>query len=81
MSLVRDAIEALKKVILMEDRIRSMSGKIERLAAEMVEMDKRLVAMEAKFELMVQMAAGGRRGGSQPDGAALRMLDADLADK
>ncbi len=59
--MIKEIIDALKKVILIEERVQSLSDKTLRLASEVQDIDKRLVALEAKFDLMIQIA-GSRNG-------------------
>lgn len=46
MSVVGDAITAIKKVLLLEDRIQSQGRKLEQLSTIVVDMDKRLAHLE-----------------------------------
>ncbi|HET6379107.1 MAG TPA: hypothetical protein VFG05_12500 [Methylocella sp.] len=50
MSGIGDALKAIKKAILLEERITSQSRKLEELAQNVVEMDKRLSALEGRME-------------------------------
>ena len=60
MSAVGDALKAIKKAILLEERITSQSKKLEQLTLNIVEMDKRLAALEGKMEgFLVAAAAFG----------------------
>jgi hypothetical protein len=64
MSAIGEALTALKKVILLEDRITSQGRKLEQLANIVVDIDKRLAAMEGRLEgFMVAASAfgGGQR--------------------
>jgi hypothetical protein len=56
-----DALKAIKKAILLEERITSQSRKLEQLALNVVEMDKRLSALEGRMEgfLAADSAFGG----------------------
>jgi hypothetical protein len=44
-----DALKAIKKAILLEERIASQSRKLELLALNLVEMDKRLANLEGRM--------------------------------
>ena len=61
MSAIGDALKAIKKAILLEERIASQSRKLEQLAENVVEMDKRLAALEGRMEgfLAAASAFGG----------------------
>lgn len=77
--MIKDVIEALKKVILIEERLQSLSGKTEKVAVQVQDMDKRLVAMEAKFDLLMQMASG--RGFAAVNERPPRRLSANGVDE
>ena len=65
MSWARDAVAALRKMILIEDRIVQLSDQMRRLAELYGNLDRRLVRLEAKFELLERL--GGARGRSLPE--------------
>ena len=50
MSAVSDALKAIKKVILLEERLTSQSKKVEQLALHLIDIDKRLAALEGRME-------------------------------
>jgi hypothetical protein len=64
-SAIGEALAALKKVILLEDRISSQGKKIEQLATIVVDIDKRLAAMEGRMEGFMA-AASAFGGGGRP---------------
>lgn len=72
MSALGEALAALKKVILLEDRISSQGKKIEQLAMIVVDIDKRLAAMEGRMEGF--MAAASAFGGGM---RAATVIDPD----
>ncbi|MGH7119347.1 MAG: hypothetical protein ACREFP_10240 [Acetobacteraceae bacterium] len=59
MSLYGEAIAAIKSVILIDERIQSMMGKVDRLADEVRALKERLVRLETIVEV------------TRPDGAIL----------
>ena len=61
MSWARDTLEALKRIILLEDRIRRLTEESQRLIDKCQDLDRRLIRMEAKFELLERMATPSRR--------------------
>jgi hypothetical protein len=61
MGWTRDALAAIKRIILIEDRITTLSKQAEELMEVCKDLDRRLVRLEAKFELLERMAAPGRR--------------------
>lgn len=62
MSAVGDALKALKTAMLLEERISGQAKKVEQLALAVVEMDKRLAALEGRMEgfMAAASAFGGR---------------------
>ncbi len=70
--MIKEAVEALKKVILIEERLQSLAGKTEKLAVQVEDMDRRLIAVEAKFDLLTRMAAS--RAGHPPESTGGRGL-------
>jgi hypothetical protein len=61
-SAIGDALKALKTAILLDERISSQARKVEQLALSVVEIDKRLAALEGRMEgfLAAASAFGGR---------------------
>jgi hypothetical protein len=57
----RDAFEALRQIVLIDNRINSLSDGVKELAVKCQELDGRLIRVEAKFELLETMAAPRRR--------------------
>ncbi len=61
MSWARDAVSAIRKIVLIEDRMESLTLQVRHLADGYIDLDRRLVRLEAKFDLIEKMAAPGRR--------------------
>ena len=61
MSWPRDAFEVLRQMVLIENRITTMTDTVKELAVACQEMDRRLIRLEAKFELLERMATPSRR--------------------
>ncbi len=61
MSWAVDSLVAIKKIILLEDRIKNLSEQSQRLLDTCQDLDRRLIRLEAKFELLERMAAPARR--------------------
>jgi hypothetical protein len=57
----RDAVSAIRKIVLIEDRMESLTVPVRHLADGYTDLDRGLVRLEAKFELIGKMAAPGRR--------------------
>jgi hypothetical protein len=51
MSWITDAVQALKKIIIIEDRVSSMAEDLKKMAERLYEMDKRVLKLETKFEV------------------------------
>jgi hypothetical protein len=65
-SAIREALKAIKKAILLEQRITSQSKKLEQLALNVVEMDKRLAALEGRMEGLLAAASAFGSGARRP---------------
>ena len=61
MSWARDAVAAIRKIVLIEDRVEALTAQVKHLADGYTDLDRRLVRLEAKFDLIEKMAARGRR--------------------
>ena len=55
-----EAFTAIRKIVLIEDRITALADRLERLANSCTELDRRLLRIEAKFELVEQLGSMGR---------------------
>jgi hypothetical protein len=60
-SWTHDALAAIKRIILMQDRIAALSRQTAELMEVCKDMDRRLVRIEPKFELLERIAAPVRR--------------------
>ncbi len=61
MSWARDALVSLKKIILLEERIANLTEQSKQLMDTCGDLDRRLIRLEAKFELLERMAAPATR--------------------
>lgn len=61
MSWATEAFGAIRKIILLEDRVERLATHVDSLAEVFQDMDRRLVRLEAKFELIEKAALSGRR--------------------
>jgi predicted nuclease with TOPRIM domain len=66
MSWARDALVALKRIMMLEDRIASLTEQSKRLMDTCQDLDRRLIRLEAKFELLERMATPRRRALPDP---------------
>ncbi len=60
MTTMADVVKALREVIVMNGRVTSLAGAVERLASESVETRERLVRVETVLELTLGTRRGGR---------------------
>jgi hypothetical protein len=71
---ITDALKAIKKAILLEERISSQGKKLEQLAENVIEMDKRLTLLEGRmdgfFSAATAFGAGARRQAKLIEAAA-----------
>jgi hypothetical protein len=56
-----DAYAAIRKIVLLEDRMENLAKHVDSLATSFGELDRRLIRLEAKFELLERMASPSRR--------------------
>jgi hypothetical protein len=61
MSWATDAYAAIRKIVLLEDRMEALATRVDGLATSFGELDRRLIRLEAKFELLERMASRPRR--------------------
>lgn len=56
-----EALAAIRKMVLIEDRINTLAELVKHLADDNVELDRRLLRLEAKFELIERLGGAGRK--------------------
>ena len=56
-----DALAAIRKIVLIEDRINDLTEHVKALADSYSELDRRLLRMEAKFELIERMGSSSTK--------------------
>jgi hypothetical protein len=56
-----DSLAAIKRIILLEDRIKTLTEQTQNLLDTCRDLDRRLIRLEAKFELLERMATPRRR--------------------
>lgn len=66
MTLYGDALAAVKSVILIDERVQGLTGKMDRIADELRHMSARLTRLETIIEI------------ARPDGAVLRVAAAPV---
>jgi len=62
MSWATNAYAAIRKIVLLEDRMENLTHQVDDLATSFTDLDRRLIRLEAKFELLERMATPSRRG-------------------
>ncbi len=67
MSAVTDALATLKTVFLLEERVTTQARKVERLADQVAEIDRRLARLEGQMQGFVAGAAAFGAGPRHPD--------------
>jgi hypothetical protein len=61
MSLYGDAIAAIRSVILIDERVKSQSQRLDRMADEIVALKERVIRLEAIIEVALQSRPAPRR--------------------
>ena len=61
MSWVADALKALKKVILIEEKVTALASDVKQLVVRYQDLSERLARIEGKFEAYERVAAAGQR--------------------
>ena len=61
MSWPREALEALRQIVLIDHRVNELTDRVKEIAVTCQELDRRLNRLEAKFELLERMATPSRR--------------------
>lgn len=61
MSWATDALAAVRRIVLLEDRINTLTDQSKKLLDACTDLDRRLVRLEAKFELLERMATSRGR--------------------
>jgi hypothetical protein len=56
-----EALAAIRKIVLIEERVNALGEQVKRLADAYLELDRRLLRIEAKFELIERISAGQRK--------------------
>jgi hypothetical protein len=57
----REALEALRQIVLIDHRVNELTDRVKEIAVTCQELDRRLNRLEAKFELLERMATPSRR--------------------
>jgi len=57
MTWASESLAAIKRIILLEDRIKTLTEQSKQLMDACQDLDRRLIRLEAKFELLERVAA------------------------
>ena len=60
MSWASEAVGAIRKIVLIEDRMDRVANQLDQLADNCQDLDRRLLRVEAKFELIEKVATTRR---------------------
>jgi hypothetical protein len=60
-SWVSEVYTAIRRIILLEDRVENLTAQVKDLADSCAESDRRLIRHEAKFELIEHVGGAARR--------------------
>ena len=60
MSWAGEAVAAIRKMVLIEDRMNGLTDQVRKLAESYNELDRRLLRVEAKFELIEHLGSSRR---------------------
>ena len=60
MSWAGEAVAAIRKMVLIEDRMNGLTEQVRKLAESYNELDRRLLRVEAKFELIEHLGSSRR---------------------
>jgi ubiquinone biosynthesis protein UbiJ len=65
-SWVSEVYTAIRRIILLEDRVENLTAQVKDLADSYAELDRRLIRLEAKFELIERIGGAARRALPEP---------------
>lgn len=65
MSWASEALQAIRKLVLIEDRMERLANHTDKLAIKCQELDLRMARIEGKFELLESAAMSSRGGRRQ----------------
>ena len=66
MSWAGEVYAAIRKTILLEDRVENLTAQVKALANSYAEWDRRLIRLEAKFALIEHVVGAARRALPEP---------------
>lgn len=61
MTWASEAIGAIRKIVLLEDRMERLAGQVDALAEICRDLDRRLIRLEAKFDLIEKIGTARQR--------------------
>ncbi len=69
MSWASEAVGAIRKIVRIEDRVERVANQVNQLAETCQDLDRRLVRLEAKFELLEKVATTRQRSLREKSGS------------
>ncbi len=69
MSWATEALGAIRKIVLIEDRVERVAHQVNQLAETCQDLDRRLVRLEAKFDLLEKVATTRQRSLREKSGS------------
>ena len=67
MSWAGEVYAAIRKIVLLEDRVENPTAQVKALADSYAELGRRLIRLEAKFELIEHVGGAARRALPEPE--------------
>lgn len=67
MSWAGEVYAAIRKIVLLEDRVENLTAQVKALADSYAELGRRLIRLEAKFELIEHVGGAARRALPEPE--------------
>lgn len=61
MTVIRDAVKAMKEVILLTDKIEKTGNLLTDISAELRDHDRRLIRVETRLDTYVEIAQGNKK--------------------
>ena len=58
---LQDVLEALRKMVLLQDRVSTLTDEVRHLSEDVDQIRQRLAKLEGKFELLESMGAATRK--------------------
>ncbi|MGO8919613.1 MAG: hypothetical protein ACLQJR_27240 [Stellaceae bacterium] len=70
MGITKDVVDGLRAALLLTERVSAIAGQIKAMAADMRDIDRRLIRVETTIEVLMRGAFSGRSGAEDAARAA-----------